>query len=298
VLLGAKAWERKAQVLHGPANGLPLLSFGVPSVVTIHDLAIYEHPEWFPSRQWLSTRLLVPRSLRRARVVVVPSAATKAAVGRHFPGALPRTRVIGHGVEGEFSAPIDGGRLQRVRAGLSLPERFVLQVGTVQPRKNYETTLRALARIPESDRLPLVVAGSIGWNAEPSLRLIETLGLQRWVRLIGYISFEDLPALYRLASIVAFPSLDEGFGLPVLEAFASRVPVVAANAGAIPEVAGNAAILVPPTDDAALAQAFMDLARRAELRERLVEGGARRASQATWEASARAHAQAYEDALR
>jgi glycosyltransferase involved in cell wall biosynthesis len=296
LLLGVQARRLRAEILHGPANGLPFVSF-LPGVVTIHDLAIYEHPEWFPSRQWFSTRVLVPRSLRRARVVIVPSAATRAAVGRHFPKALPRTRVIGHGVEPEFSAPIDGGRLHALRTDLSLPERFILQVGTIQPRKNYGTTLRALARVPASERLPLVVAGSIGWNATPALQLIETLGLQQWVRLIGYIGFEDLPALYRLATIVAFPSLDEGFGLPVLEAFASRVPLVAANAGAIPEVAGDAAILVAPGDAPALAQAFIDLSRRAELRQQLIEAGAQRASQTTWEASAREHVRAYEDAI-
>lgn len=298
LLASIEARRRRAEVFHGPANGLPVASLGLPGVVTVHDLAIYEHPEWFPSGQWLSTRLLVPYALRAARVVIVPSEATRRAVGRHFPGALEKTRVIGHGVEPEFSAPIDAARLQSLRDRLAVPERFILQVGTVQPRKNYETTLRALARVPEAERIPLVVAGSIGWHAEPVQALVDGLALQRWVRFVGYVGVRELPTLYRLATIAVFPSLDEGFGLPVLEAFAARVPMVASNAGAIPETAGSAAILVEPADDAALAQALRDLVARDDLRGQLVEAGAKRVAGATWEAAARAHVQAYEDALR
>src|SRR6202022_1356567 len=146
-----------AQLIHGPANALPLLRLGLPGVVTIHDLAIYDHPEWFPSGQWFATRVVVPQSARRARIIICPSEATKRAPIR-LSGMNPqRCRVIPHGVETEFALPASPSVKADVKARYGLPDRYLLQLGTVQPRKNYVTSLRALARIPPPQRLPLIV---------------------------------------------------------------------------------------------------------------------------------------------
>ncbi len=284
------------QVIHGPAHALPLTCLGLPAVLTIHDLAIYDHPEWFPAGQWLSTRVLVPYAARRARLIVCPSQATREAVHRWLGVPRDRCRVIPLGVEREFSQPVEPFVRDRVRKDLGLPGRYVLQVGTVQPRKNYVTTLRALARIPESERVPLVVAGDFGWKFEPVLRAVQDLDLSRWVRFLGYIGIPDQPALYQMAAAVVFPSLDEGFGLPVLEAFAAGVPLVAARAGAIPEVAGEAALLIPPKDDVALADALMQVLADGTLRERLAAAGRTRAAEYGWPACAQAHHAVYREA--
>jgi glycosyltransferase involved in cell wall biosynthesis len=286
-----------ADLVHGPANGLPLLRYGLPGVVTIHDLAIYEHPEWFPEDQWWSTRWLVPHAARSARVVIVPSQATRGAAIDHLGIPPDRCRVIPHGVEPDFALPGDATRIAALRQRFNLPPRFLLQVGTVQPRKNYVATINALARIPEADRIPLVVAGAFGWKYEPVVRAVDELGLRNHVRFVGYVETRDLPALYQAAEVVVFPSYDEGFGLPVLEAFAAGVPLVAARTGAIPEVAGDAAILVDPDDHAALADAVLSLLHDAALRERQVSAGRVRALAFTWAASANAHAAAYRAAL-
>jgi len=283
-------------VMHGPANALPLARYGLPGVVTVHDLAIYEHPEWFPRGQWFATRLVVPHSIRSANLVICPSQATAGAVARLMGVGSERCRVIPHGVEPDFALPVAAEICAQTRARYALPESYILQVGTVQPRKNYLATLRALARIPAAERVPLLIAGGLGWDYEPVIRAVERLGLRSWVRLLGYVGFRELPPLYQLARAVAFPSYDEGFGLPILEAFAAGVPVAASNAGAIPEVAGDAALLCGPDDEAALAQNLLRLISDEPFRQLQIAAGRVRAARYTWSACAAAHAQAYREA--
>jgi glycosyltransferase involved in cell wall biosynthesis len=282
-----------AQLIHGPANALPLLHLGLPGVVTIHDLAIYDHPEWFPAGQWFATRVVVPRSISRARIIICPSLATRNALVRLFGAAPERCRVIPHGVETEFALPVSPAVAESVKRQYGLPERYLLQVGTVQPRKNYLTTLRALARLTPQERIPLVVVGGFGWRYDPVVDAVRRLDLTRWVRFVGYAPLAELPALYQMAQAVAFPSLDEGFGLPVLEAFAAGTPVIASTAGAIPEVAGEAALLIEPEDDLALASNLRQILSDPELRERQIAAGRARAELFTWSASAAAHRQVY-----
>ncbi len=286
-----------AQLVHGPANSLPMFGFGLPGVVTIHDLAIYDHPEWFPAGQWFATRVVVPQSVRRARAIICPSIATKQAVVRHFEVDPQRCRVIPHGVETEFALPVSSLIRAELTARYALPERYLLQVGTVQPRKNYATSLRALARIPVEQRIPLLVIGGFGWKYDGVVDAVRELGLGPWVRFVGYAGIGELPGLYQMAQAVLFPSLDEGFGLPVLEAFAAGTPVVASNAGAIPEVAGDAALLCAPGDDATLARNLLRLLTDGPLRERQVAAGRARAALYTWSASAAAHRAVYESVV-
>jgi len=285
-----------ADVLHGPANGLPVLRFGIRGVVTIQDLTIYRHPEWFPPRQWLSTRVLVPRSVREARIVIAPSQATRRDALSLFGVGADRVKVIPYGVETEYGLPVSEAVRSEVRRELDLPERYLLQVGTVQPRKNYETSLRALAHLPPAERVPLIAAGGFGWDFQPVLRLVQDLGLKDWVRFAGYIRTRHLPALYQMATAVLFPSLDEGFGLPVLEAFAAGTPVITSDAGALPEVAGDAALICPATDDVALAEHIRAVLRQAELRARLSAAGRARAMLYSWAICAAGHEAAYREA--
>ena len=283
----------RMQLLHGPANALPLLPFGLPAVVTIHDLAIYDHREWFPPGQWFATRVVVPRSIHSARVIICPSAATRSSVIRLFGVAPARCRVIPHGVETEFALPVSPAVRDAVKARYGLPARYLLQVGTVQPRKNYVTTLRALARIPAGRRIPLLVVGGFGWKYDPVVETVRQLDLTGWVRFVGYAQLAELPALYQMAEAVIFPSLDEGFGLPVLEAFAAGTPVIASTAGAIPEVAGDAALLGAPEDDETLAENLRHVLEDPELRERQIAAGRARAELFSWSASAAAHREVY-----
>ncbi|TMD04144.1 MAG: glycosyltransferase family 4 protein [Chloroflexi bacterium] len=296
LLMPLRARLARAEVFHGPAHSLPLTRLGIPSVVTINDLAIYDHPEWFPDRQWVSTRVLVPRSVRSARIVVCPSQATRRSLLERFRMPPDRCRVISLGVDPVFAASAPPSERARLRQSFRLPERFILQVGTVSPRKNFVGTLRALAAIPATERVPLVVAGEFGWKFEPVLGAVHDLDLTDWVRFLGYVRPRDLPTLYQLASLFVFPSLDEGFGLPILEAFAAGTPVVAADAGSIPEVAGDAAWLVPAEDTGAFASAMHTLLTDGDRGAPLVERGRRRAAGFTWRATAQAYLRIYREA--
>jgi glycosyltransferase involved in cell wall biosynthesis len=285
-------------LMHGPANALPLLRLGLPGVLTIHDLAIYDHPEWFPAGQWFATRIVVPESIRRASAIICPSQASRQAITRLFGIGPERCHVIPHGVEPEFALPASASLRGEVRHRYGLPPRYLLQVGTIQPRKNYVTTLRALARIPPAQRIPLMAIGSFGWNYEAVVDTVRELDLSSWVRFVGYAGLADLPALYQMAEAAVFPSLDEGFGLPVLEAFAAGTPMVASNAGAIPEVAGDAALLCEPQDAQALADNLLRILSDRPLRERQVAAGRARAALFTWSASAAAHRDVYRSVIR
>src|SRR2546428_3155389 len=244
VLTPLRMLRDRAQLIHGPANSLPLLVVGLPGVVTIHDLAIYDHPEWFPEDQWFATRVVVPRSIQQARTIICPSDATETATMRLFGVEAARCRVIPHGVETEFALPASPSVRAEVQTRYALADRYVLQVGTVQPRKSYIATLRALARIPAPERVPLIVVGGFGWKYDPVVDAVRDLELTGSVRFVGYAGISDLPALYQLAQAVVFPSLDVGFGLPALEAFAAGTLGIYSIAGAFPQAAVKPSLLM------------------------------------------------------
>jgi glycosyltransferase involved in cell wall biosynthesis len=276
----------------GCAGQLPLGGTGVPSVVTAHDLAIYRHPEWFPGGQWLSVRHVVPRSLRRADLVACVSASTARDVAELFEVPRDRLRVVHLGVERSFS-PQPAERVAELRARLGLPERFLLSLSTIEPRKNLPTLLQAWARLP--DRPPLVIAGAVGWRADEVLAHLERSG--PGVLRLGAVSSPDLPALCSAACCLAHPAWYEGFGLPPLEAMACGTPVVASNRSSLPEVLGDAALLADPADVDAWTAALRRVLGDEALRAKLIERGRRRAAELTWGRTAEGTWRALDEAV-
>jgi glycosyltransferase involved in cell wall biosynthesis len=278
----ARLRRQRPHAYFGPAGLLPLGDVGVPAVVTAHDMAIYLHPEWFPGRQPLSTRLVVPRSMERAHTVICVSRNTAADVAAIFGVPESRLEVIPEGVGRRFR-PLDAERTELVRASLRLPERFLLFVGTVEPRKNLDTLIDAWAQM--SHRPPLVVAGGWGWGFEATREKMARLA-PAGLHHLGEVAPADLPALYSQAAALAHPAWYEGFGLTPLEAMACGTPVVASNASSLPEVVGDAALTVDPGDVRAwcqaLEQVFGDPALAGELRRK----GLLRAAQFGWETAA------------
>jgi glycosyltransferase involved in cell wall biosynthesis len=279
-------WPRRlrrlrAHLYFGPAGLLPLGRTGLPSVLTAHDMAIYRNPGWFPGGQTLSVRLVVPRSMRRADAIVAVSASTATDVVELFGVEPARLAVVPEGVASRFR-PLPADHLEAVRRRHRLPGRFVLFVGTIEPRKNLMTLLAAWSRMRA--RPPLVVGGSWGWRGEEVRARLESLGPE--VRLLGPVPAGDLPALYNLATCLAHPAWYEGFGLTLLEAMACGTPVVASRASSLPEVAGEAGLLVDPADvegwTAALERVCEDLDLAATLRRR----GLLRAAEFTWSRAA------------
>ena len=262
----------------GPMGQLPLGRVGSPSVLTIHDLAIYIRPEWFPSAQPLSTRLVVPRSIEGANALIAVSRNTARDLAAIFDRRPEEITVIHEGVSPAFH-PLPVEQLPAVRRRFGLPERFILFVGSIEPRKNLPTLLAAWAALP--DRPDLVIAGAWGWKYEPIRDQIERMGTG--IHLLGPIDPADLPGLYNVATVLAHPAHYEGFGLTPLESMACGTPVVCSDAASLPEVVGDAALLVDPADvegwTAALERVLHDPGVASDLRRK----GVVRAAEFTWE---------------
>ncbi|TAK04089.1 glycosyltransferase family 1 protein [Patescibacteria group bacterium] len=261
----------------------------LPHVLTIHDLSWRLFPEWYSwkMRAWHAA-CRPERLIGNAATVLVPSNATADDLSACFPGVAGRIKVIPHGVADAFSPhsdPSDHGW----RSKLGVPGRFLLFVGTLEPRKNVVALVDAVAayRKRAGDDIALVLAGRWGWNAGALRRRLSRPDAQGWVRLLGYVPTQARPALYRAAEALVWPSHYEGFGLPVLEAMASGTPVITSLSSGVAETAGDAAILVDPllTDD--LTDAIGQLLGSSALRARLRDAGLRRTSGFGWEQAAR-----------
>jgi glycosyltransferase involved in cell wall biosynthesis len=255
-------------------------------VVTVHDLGYLHEPEAHPPahRRYLgwSTRW----SVGAARLVIAPSCSTRADVLAHVTVPPDRVRVVPHGVDAAFR-PLPLSETESARRRLGLPDRFVLAVGTVQPRKNLGRLAVALRGVAAAG-LPhrLVIAGKAGWLADRVERDIAASGMGDRVHRLGYVAAADLPALYGAADAFAFPSLHEGFGLPALEALACGTPTLVADRAALPEVVGDAALRVPPEDPDAIGAALLRLLTDQSLRARLEAAGPARAAAFTWRRAA------------
>lgn len=263
----------------GPAGALPLGPLGIPSVVTMNDLAIYRNRGWFPPGQHLSTRVVVPRSLRGATAVIAPSENTVEDLVELFQVDRARIFKVPHGVASAYRpGPTD----ERLRQRLGLPGRFILFVGTIEPRKNLLTLIEAALAWPACP--PVVIAGSWGWECERERTLIESAGDR--VRVVGNLEPDDLVGIYRLAAVLAHPAWYEGFGLTLLEAMASGTPVVASSASSVPEVVGEAGITVDPGDVEGWRDSLRAVLEDERLRERLRRAGLERAREFPWSRTA------------
>jgi glycosyltransferase involved in cell wall biosynthesis len=189
------------------------------------------------------------------------------------------------GVKSLFRPVRDPERLDEVRSRYALPERFILYVGTIEPRKNLATLFEAVKLLPLAE-VKVVIVGPTGWLSHETFVRLPRLGLEERVILTGFVPEDDLAALYSLAEVFAYPSIYEGFGLPVLEAMACGTPVVSANSSSLPEVVGDAGIMVAPEDAAGWKETLEQVLRNAALQTELRERGLRRAALFTWEAAA------------
>lgn len=261
-----------ADVCHFTNNVAPWWT-PCPAIVTIHDTTLWMFPGYHPRRRLLAMRPFIPLGARSARAIIAVSASTKRDIVRTLKVPEDKVHVIYEAPATQFrTLEPTSPDLTRVRARYALPRRFVLYVGTIEPRKNLGRLLRAfeqLGRCGFAD-LGLVLVGNRGWGDTEVLRSIERLRLQDRVKLLGFAPAEDLVGLYNLAEALAFPSLYEGFGLPVVEAMACGTPVVTSPNGSLAEIAGGAAELVDPYSvesiAAGLRRVLSDGARRSELR--------------------------------
>jgi glycosyltransferase involved in cell wall biosynthesis len=267
-------------------------------VTTVHDLIPARLPALVPWRHRLAVRLLLGSALRHASRVIAVSEATRRDILERYRIAPERVVIVPEAADSRFAPPAAADRA-RVRRDYGLDGPYVLFVGLLEPKKNLGTLLRAVARLARAGRFrpaTLAITGAAGWGVEDPAVAAARLGCGDVVRCLGPVPDGDLPALYGEALAFVFPSLWEGFGLPVLEAMAAGAPVLASRRGALPEIAADAALLVEP-EEAALAEALDRLLGDAPLRARLREAGFARARAFSWERAARETMAVYRAAL-
>ncbi|MEZ4510416.1 MAG: glycosyltransferase family 1 protein [Chloroflexota bacterium] len=289
-----QAWRERVNLLHAMAFVTPMLS-PCPTVVTVFDLSFIHTPDSFPRLQRLYLHSQTARSCRQARRVITISESGRQDVAHYFGVPLERIDVVLPGVEPIYR-PLPAADVAAFRQREGLPEQFLLHVGTLQPRKNIPVLLEALAQINRPD-LPLVLVGGKGWLFDEIFARVQALGLQNRVRFTGYVPDEVLPLWYNAATLLLFPSLYEGFGLPILEAMACKTAVIAANTSSIPEAVGNAGLLFDPHNPAQLAEQILsvldDPAQLATMQQR----GLAHAQLFSWERAGRETAVVYQRAL-
>jgi glycosyltransferase involved in cell wall biosynthesis len=270
-------------------NGMIPVASGVPTVVTIHDMSLTLYPRYHPARRVLLNRPLVDLAARRADAIITVSQSAKRDIVRLYGLSPERVHVVHEAAAPSFRPVHDSAERERVRRRYGLADRFILYVGTIEPRKNLPNLIEGFARRRKSGDLPhqLVCAGPYGWLSRDIEDRIERLQVEDAVRFTGYLPFDDLPALYSLAEMFVFPSLYEGFGLPVIEAMACGTPVITGHVAALSEVAGGAVEHVDRLDAESLGEAMTSLARSRERRENFSALGLRRAHSFSWERAAR-----------
>jgi glycosyltransferase involved in cell wall biosynthesis len=270
-------------------NGVASFWTPCPSVVTIHDMTLWLFPHFHYGRRLLAMRPFVPLAARRAGAIIAVSQATKTDIVRILGVPESKVHVVYEAPSPRFR-PITGlAQLEKVRRSYRLPRRLVLYVGTIEPRKNLVRLVEAYAHLRKHCRLEhtLVFVGNRGWKDDAVFAAVERLELDGVVQFLGYVPAGDLAVLYNLADVVAFPSLYEGFGLPVLEAMASGTPVVTSPNGSLREVAGNAAEFVDPQDVESIAAGLWRVLRDPARREELSARGLEQAARFGWDKAAR-----------
>jgi len=263
------------ELVHGLDVDVPLRP-GAPTVVTVHDLSVYDIPWAFPRRRALGEQLLIRRAVHLADEILAVSAFTAERIEARFG----RTATVTELAAADHCRPADAAAIERVRRRYQLPPTCVLYLGAVEPRKD----LGQLADVCRAIGVPLVLGGPL---LAPQAR-------PEGVTHLGYVDGEDLPALYGAVTVVAYPSRYEGFGLPPIEAMASGAAVVATTVGALPDVAAGGAELVPPGDADALRSAITALIRDPERRPELARAAGEVAGRLSWDRTAAATIAAYE----
>ncbi len=289
-----RALTGRVDLVHATDHLIPRLR-RLPVVATIMDAIPLAHPEWVAYRLKTLKNSFWARSVRWATHVITISEHSREQIQDFFRVPGERISVVPLGVDQRWFTPCDALAAARVRQHYRLPERFFVFIGTLQPRKNLARIIRAHQSLPGSMQrdIPLLIIGRQGWGCDTELELLRDVDPQRQ-RWLNYVAEPDLKPLLQQSTALVFPSLHEGFGLPVLEAFGAGVPVLSSNTTSLPEVAGKAALLVDPLSQDAIAAGMRDLVENESLRASLVTAGRIRAEKFTWERTAAMTESVYE----
>lgn len=278
-------------IYHGPDFVLPPINGKVRKVVTVHDLAFLEHPEYAVPQLAAYLKKVVPEAVAAADVVAAVSQATRQTLIDYFKTSPEKITIIPNGIRPSFRRITDPVLLAATRHKFGLKHPLVLGVGTLEPRKNHLGLIKAFhkaqsAAAKKERPAMLALAGGPGWLYDETQQLIAKLKLENKVRFLGRVSELELITLYSMADVFVFPSFYEGFGVPPIEAMACGAPVITSNTSSLPEVVGDAALLIDPHNTGELARVILQVLENEQLRDELRQKGYARAQHFTWPKSA------------
>ncbi len=274
----------KIDVFFGSCDILPLgLPKEVKKVLVVHDLVFVLYPETMANYNRFVHKLFFAKSIKASDTIIAVSQATKRDIVKYFRVEPEKIFVIYEGVKEIFS-PSEEEKILNLRQRYDLLKPYILNVGTLEPKKNHITLLKAFARLKVD--WDLVIIGKKGWKAEGFFSALKELRIDERVKILGYLPAEDLPLFYAGAEIFVFPSLYEGFGLPVLEAMACGTPVICSNVSSLPEVGGDAVLYFNPSSVEELVSQIERLIGDSNLKEKLKEKGKKRAKEFNWQKTA------------
>ena len=290
------AVRQELDVLHCLSYICPLHKTSVPYVVTIHDTIAIDHPEWCKNTNLLYFNLFMKPTVKKASCVISVSKCTAADLKRNFDLPCSKVRIIHSGIDSIFKAGKDSSRCSKVRTRYNLPERYILYVGNIEPKKNIWTLLCVQKKLREKG-LPhkLVIVGKRSWGTKAELNEISKEIMSNNVVWTRYVDRSDLPCVYQMADVFVFPSLYEGFGFPPLEAMACGTPVISTSSGALNETIGDAALTVEPYDFWQITRAVISMIRDSSLRQRHIHMGLKQSSLFNWERTAEETLSVYEE---
>lgn len=278
------ALNQHIDLFHATDHMIPKLK-NVPIVATVHDALMFKYPKWFYNTRFASLKKWArKRSLAWANHVITGAHAMVPELVEFCGIPAEKISVVSDGISPWWSEKVSDENKIRLLAKFKLPEKFILFTGTLHPKKNLPRLVQAFLQLPVDiqKEFPLVVAGRAGWDTEASLAAIKILENKQCGRWLDYVTIEELRALFQSAALYTHPSLHEGFGLTLLQAFASGVPVLTSNITAMPETAGGAAYLVDPLSVESIREGLKTLLTNAELREQMVKKGLGRVKEFSW----------------
>lgn len=269
--------------LWSPANNGPV--FLSNHVITLHDIAVFPHPEWFSASYASWKRMLIPQIAKHARGILTVSEFSKEIICRHLDVSPDKVKVVYNGVSPRFK-PATSSAIQSIRDKYGLTSPYLLTLGSLDPRKNFKRTVNAWQHWKKKGNLEnfeLAIAGGSNTN----FRRLDLDLSGDSIKLLGFVDDDDLPALYSGAEAFLLPSLFEGFGLPVIESMACATPVITSNTTALAEISGDAALTVDPSDTDSIQNGILELLNSPVLQDQLRERGLERARQFSWDKAAK-----------
>lgn len=274
----------KINIFHGPCFFIPR-SLSSKSIVTIHDLLPFRHPEFLPVKWNNAVKKSTYASVKKADSIIAVSDYTKNEIMDLFKIPGERIRVIHNGISPIFKQVKDQSKINDVKAKYGVNGPYLLFVGNIEPKKNIEKLIRAFVMLRnETDyKYSLLIAGGKAWHYPKVRDLVRELQISNEIIFTDVVEDDELPHLYSGAELFVFPSLHEGFGIPVIEAMSCGTPVVTSNATSIPEIAGDAALLIDPSSESEIAEAMHKILSSSIIRGQLIKKGIERAKKFSWE---------------